>query len=347
MEEGPDNTATWLIGFGESASLKSIVRDADGRTGSAEKTIVIRGGVYKPLKITNETLSPGNSINIGDTITYTVYAEGGQPPYTYAYKLGFSLGESWVIPVDQGGYTSNSLSYKVTRGSEGIIFSSVTDTLGRSTSTTTAVKFTIHGDSSRMKLTTTHGMKKIDSNTHRMSIQAKLEGGSPPATYYCRWLHYKNGELVNKTGSNNTDGAFTLDTGADKVTAILHARDSEGWESGEELTIQFDTRSKVPIQQDLLQRDPWFISLREEMERQWLHDQLVPFPQIKDLLPTPSTIERAPALPKQSPPKVTAPKNTLPKIAPPKVNVPDIVTPQLPPSNITVPRLPIVRPPGP
>lgn len=346
LEDGPDSTATWVIAFGESARLKSIAWDADGRSGSAETTLSIRGGVYKPLVITNETLSPGNSINIGDTITYSVYAEGGQPPYSYFYKLGFSQGSSWVLPVDDGPYPSNSLSYTVTRGSEGIIFSGVRDAVGRRVSTTTAVKFTIHGDSSRMIFTATHGMEKIDDNTHRMSIKANLEGGSPPAKYFCRWLEQKDGQIVNKTGSNNADGAFVLDTGADRVTAILHARDSEGWECGEELTIEFDARNKVPIRLDLLEWNPLHISLKEEIQRRWLYDQLIPFPQIKDLRPAPSTIERVPALPKLNPPKVTVPKITPPKIAPPKVTVPEIVNPQLPPPNISAPEVPVIRPPG-
>ena len=108
--EVPDSSHTWTIGFGDSVKLKGMVRDADGKESSCEASVTVQGGVYNPLTFTGDSLSPGNVINVGDTLTYSVFAQGGQPPYSYRYRLTLYQDDCWSIPENLTTFSAPTVS---------------------------------------------------------------------------------------------------------------------------------------------------------------------------------------------------------------------------------------------
>jgi hypothetical protein len=362
-EDKPDNVHTWLIGYGEKAYLKGIVYDADWKMSSCEMTLEIQGGEYKPITVTSESLSPGDVINLGDTITYTIFAEGGDPPYTYGYKLSLYQNDCWLIPVDDEGYSSNSLSYTVTRGTEGSIYSSVRDSKGRETLSPAGVMFKILGDDTvPMDLSATYNMKKLGANSYRFTIQAGVKSGTLPVTYQCWWELYKNGIVVERPYHENTEGNFALEGDYDLVIVYVDAIDADGWKAEKSLKITFDVKNESkPIISDWV-RD----QLKVHDRRYWLNidnsdliDQLhdiplttsTPFP-ILDVKP-PKVTKPELKEPKVTEPVVQATEVPIPEVIKPEIIPPSILNPQiLPPAttqpNITVPGItaPIIRPPN-
>ena len=307
----PDSSHTWTIGFGDSVRLFSSVLDADGREAAHEATLTVQGGLYHdPLTISGESLSPGDVINVGETITYSVIAQGGQPPYSYSYKLElvqFDHSESncWSVPVyiDDYSCSSNSFSYTLTRGNQGYFSCSVQDAAGRVAHSDLPLTFTILGDEhAPMILKATQSVKTLTTNSifgnnkYRMSISASVNGGTPPVTFYCLWRQYKNSALINQVFRKSGDGKFTLDGNLNEVEALVWVIDADGWES-RYIRLTFDpSTNKKPFPFDWFKTKPWGFSLKENLlnpNRRILEKQLdkfdgadsIPAPILNALIP--------------------------------------------------------------
>ena len=245
--EVQDSSHTWTIGFGDSVKLKGMVRDADGKESSCEASVTVQGGVYNPLTFTGDSLSPGNVINVGgDTLTYSVFAQGGQPPYSYRYRLTLYQDDCWSIPENFNHiFSSNSFSYAITRGTKGDICFWVHDALGRTLNLDRHVEFTILGDEHEpMGLSTTQSIKmlkmKIGDNKYGMIIQASVKAGTQPVMFYCLWYRYvKGGAEIDQVLQRKADGKFILEGDFHKVKAFVWAIDADGWTS-DVCTLTFD-----------------------------------------------------------------------------------------------------------
>ena len=345
--EVPDSSHTWTIGFGDSVKLKGMVRDADGKESSCEASVTVQGGVYNPLTFTGDSLSPGNVINVGDTLTYSVFAQGGQPPYSYRYRLTLYQDDCWSIPENFNHiFSSNSFSYTITRGTKGDICFWVHDALGRTLNLDRHVGFTILGDEHEpMGLSTTQSIKmlkmKIGDNKYGMIIQASVKAGTQPVMFYCLWNRYKKGDaVIGQVLQRKEDGKFILEGDFHKVKAFVWAIDADGWTS-DVCTLTFDPNVNPKqfmfewIKSNLLGK-----SRREEWsDPDWksLIAQLDEFPGT-DSSPDPfldavipkliqlELIKPAPIKPGLIEPEAT----TTPKIAQPEILQPGITAPQLP-----------------
>ncbi|MGI6725538.1 MAG: hypothetical protein ACOX62_04970 [Christensenellales bacterium] len=345
--EVPDSSHTWTIGFGDSVKLKGMVRDADGKESSCEASVTVQGGVYNPLTFTGDSLSPGNVIHVGDTLTYSVFAQGGQPPYSYRYRLTLYQDDCWSIPENFNHiFSSNSFSYTITRGTKGDICFWVHDALGRTLNLDRHVGFTILGDEHEpMGLSTTQSIKmlkmKIGDNKYGMIIQASVKAGTQPVMFYCLWNRYKKGDaVIGQVLQRKEDGKFILEGDFHKVKAFVWAIDADGWTS-DVCTLTFDPNVNPKqfmfewIKSNLLGK-----SRREEWsDPDWksLIAQLDEFPGT-DSSPDPfldavipklvqlELIKPAPIKPGLIEPEAT----TTPKIAQPEILQPGITAPQLP-----------------
>lgn len=345
--EVPDSSHTWTIGFGDSVKLKGMVRDADGKESSCEASVTVQGSVYNPLTFTGDSLSPGNVINVGDTLTYSVFAQGGQPPYSYRYRLTLYQDDCWSIPENFNHiFSSNSFSYTITRGTKGDICFWVHDALGRTLNLDRHVEFTILGDEHEpMGLSTTQSIKmlkmKIGDNKYGMIIQASVKAGTQPVMFYCLWNRYKKGDaVIGQVLQRKEDGKFILEGDFHKVKAFVWAIDADGWTS-DVCTLTFDPNVNPKqfmfewIKSNLLGK-----SRREEWsDPDWksLIAQLDEFPGT-DSSPDPfldavipklvqlELIKPAPIKPGLIEPEAT----TTPKIAQPEILQPGITAPQLP-----------------
>lgn len=342
----PDNSHTWTVGFGESVRIKGIVWDANGTMASCETTLEVKGGVYNPLVVTGETISPGNVINVGDTITYAVFAEGGQPPYTYEYKLSLYQDDCWIVPEDgHSVFDTNSFSYKITRGDKGDFFSSVRDALGRRVYTDTPVEFTILGDDhAPMNLSATHSLEKLGTNKYRLTIQASVMGGTRPVEYICRW-YSSNSEGGSHDIYRNTDGLFVLEGDFTGMRVNIYAIDADGWNSEDHLDFFFDAKDAVyPIRTDLIRVSPLEISLREDgLIPNW-RERIARLHDIPELSSDPIPIP----LPNLSNPRLTNPVQINPgQVNPgllnPELTAPKIVQPEISQASITAPQLPSMQ----
>ena len=342
----PDSSHTWTVEFGEMVWLKGIVWDANGTMASCETTLEVKGGVCNPLVVTGESLSPGNVINVGDTITYSVFVEGGQPPYTYEYKLSLYQDDCWIVPEDgHSVFDTNSFSYKITRGDKGDFFSSVRDALGRVFYTDTPVEFTILGDEhAPMNLSATHSLEKLGTNKYRLTIQASVIGGTRPVEYICRW-YSSNSEGGSHDIYRNTDGLFVLEGDFTGMRVNIYAIDADGWNSEDQLDFFFDAKDAVyPIRTDLIKVSPLEISLRED----WLipnwRERIARLHDIPELSSDPIPIP----LPDLSNPRLTTPVQINPgQVNPgllnPELTAPKIVQPEISQASITAPQLPSMQ----
>ena len=323
----PDNSHTWTVGFGESVWIKGIVWDADGKVADCETTLEVQGGVYNPLVVTGESLSPGNVIHVGDTITYTVFVEGGQPPYSYEYKLSLTQDDCWIVPEDgHSVFDTNSFSYKITRGDEGNFFSAVRDSLGRCIYTDTRVEFTILGDDhAPMDLSATHSLVKLGTNKYQLTVQASVIGGTRPVEYICRW-YSSNSEGSNHDIYRNTEGLFILEGDFTRMHVNIYVIDADGWNSENQLDFFFDAKDAViPIRTDLIKFNPLDISLRED----WLTpDWRIRLGQLYDI---PELV--SPPIPIPIPglinPELVNPGLVNPGLVNPELNNPGLVNPGL------------------
>ena len=341
-ENTSDNSHTWTVEFGETVWLKSLVWDKNGKRGACETTLAVMGSVHNPIIITGESISPGNVINIGDTITYSVVVQGGQPPYTYEYKLSLYQDDCWIVPEDGNSvFDTNSFSYTITRGDKGDFFSSVRDALGRQVYTDTPVEFTILGDDhAPMDLSATHRLVKLSKNKYQLTIQPSVKGGTRPVEYICRWDLSKNGKSIGHDIYRNTEGTFTFEGDFDKAYAYIYAIDADGWNSEDHLELHFDAKDAVrPFRTDLIKRNPREISLREDLrypDRKSLIDQLHDIPE-----PVPTVIPiRDLTKPELVNPELTKPLPTNPELIKPKLTNPELTKP-----GLTVPEIPVIRPP--
>lgn len=355
MEDGPDNTATWPIDFGERALFSGVVWDADGKVGWCDMAISIQGAEYNPLVITRESLSPGDSINLGDAIVYTVEAKGGQPPYTYGYKLNLFHDHCWSIPFDQDGFTDNSFSYAVTRGSKGVLYASVRDALGREAFSAPGKPFTIHGDNKSFGFSVVKRIEKIDDGKHRVTLQAELRGGTKPVMYYCEWEYFKNDKLTRKS-EKNANGGFVLEADFDHGEARVSARDADGWTTNVELVTSFETKERLSI----VSRSEWFdiAEMYAHLSREKWHGLVITPPGSSDTPHTervrlvPALVDEAlvsnPNRPRISdvPGKLLVPPSTTspPRRVSPRLIDPEVVRPQVTHQIIRPPDLLPVRP---
>ena len=316
--------------------------------GRARTALEVKGGVYNPLVVTGETISPGNVINVGDTITYAVFAEGGQPPYTYEYKLSLYQDDCWIVPEDgHSVFDTNSFSYKITSGTRGEIYSIVQDALGRK-AFSDPFNLQIYKDNSApMEFSATHSLEKLGTDRYLAALLATVKGGALPVSYDCWWFLFKDGELIEKRlAATNTDGAFSLEEDFDAAIAEVYATDADGWTCEDFLEIYFDTDDAVrPSLSDLVRRDLLDYSLRNKLLYfnrsdliRHLYDPSEPTPsyQVPGLnegtpkLTNPELVTLRPVLVTHKPVQVRPVVTAAPTTAQPEVLNTDIVKPPLP-----------------
>jgi len=331
IEETLDSSHTWTVGFGKKAGIHVIARDADQIIGTCDVLLEVQGSVCNPIKITDQSFSPGDIVNVGEPITYSVFAEGGDPPYTYEYELFLYRNDCWSVPIDIKGCNSSQYTYTVTGGAEGYFVCAVNDTLGRKSYSGKPLMFTILGDDSPpMDLSATQSIEKLSENNYRMTIQASVKAGALPVSYVCRWHMYKNFYMIQVREETNTSGAFYPEGDFDRLYAELYAVDADGWKSRNLLKIVFDAKNIVnPILSELIKIDLLKDSLRKDLfGPDWgdLTGQIDDIPElVSPPLPIPDV--RAPELIK---PELTKPKLTAPEIVKPEISRPGITAPQLP-----------------
>ncbi|MGI6725540.1 MAG: hypothetical protein ACOX62_04980 [Christensenellales bacterium] len=243
----PDSSHTWMVGFGESVLLRCIVWDADWKETDCEATLAVQEGVYSPFTITSRSLSPGDVINVGEPITYSVIAQGGQPPYSYSYRLTLHQ-EDCSIQVEDASqvYSSNSFSYTPTRGIKGYISSNVEDAAGRKAAFQGPLMFAILGDQHPpMGLTATQSVKTQNLSIHKyqLAIKASATGGTLPLRFYCVWTIFENDEIADRVFEENGAGKFILNGNFERVTTTVWAKDADGWTS-DSLRFTFDPSIK-------------------------------------------------------------------------------------------------------
>ena len=365
-ENNPDSSYTWTVNFGDSVLFKSYVRDVDCINISCESTLTVQGSVYNPLTISSESLSPGDVINVGDTITYSITAQGGQPPYTYSYRLEIaqynqSELDSWSVPINTYDYScsSNSFTYTVTRGNEGLICSGVRDALGRDYNPDSYIEFTILGDDhapmdihTKQSVTTLTTGGILGNNKYRMTINASVKAGTQPITFYCLWDQYKDGVHIDRVLRKCGDGRFSLEGNFYEVEALVWAIDADGWRTNR-CTITFDPSiNKRPFPFDWFKNNPRGIALREDLLNLGWEDLTAQLLNIPGIDPSPDPVLDAftPELvqlelikPKTiesiliKPPEATAPVTEGPKTVQPGLLQPLITTK---PPALKLPNLP-------
>ncbi len=350
-----DNSYLWLVCFGNIVSFIGSVRDAHGARASCEASLEIwREELHDPLKITGLSLHPGNSINVGDTITCSVVAEGGRPPYTYGYELRLYRDGCWSVPASGDGLSSNSFSYTVTGGTGGDLYFTVEDSVEREVMSE-ITEFTILGDDSApFELSATaHSLVKLGDKKYRATLQADVKGAALPASYVCWWYLFKDGELYDRIHAANTDGAFSFEGDFEVAIAEVYVTDADGWSSEDFLEIYFNTKDAVrPVLSEVIRMDLLRASLRDnllnyswtdliaqlyhitepdsgpipdvilpEMIRQDLFEpELVNLEQINPRLVNPGLVN----------PEATEPEETEPEIVPPEIINPNIIMPLVP-----------------
>ena len=253
-----ESSHTWPVDFGDRLVLKGLIMDSNSAMATCEASLEIQGGVYDPLTITDESFGPGNTVNLGDAITYSISAQGGQPPYTYDYKLRLVQDDCYFEPKGGDGHSANSFSYTITRGTEGAFYCIVEDALGRKAYSQQSFEFTILGDNhAPMNFSETHDMVKLGKDSYRVTIQASATGGAQPVRFYCWWILYKNGDLIDEVLDLRGDGAFSLEGDFDRATASLNAADADNWWSVNHFNLTFDTKdADRPYLSDLIVKDP-------------------------------------------------------------------------------------------
>lgn len=327
----PDNSHTWKVGFGGKVSFAGEVRDADSDSSASHSgEFDIQGGVYNPIKVTGRSISPGNVINVGEPITYSVFVEGGQPPYTYRYILMLYREGCWLA-VDSGGHSSNSFTYMVAGGTIGNFYADIEDDLGRKVSSGPA-EFKILGDNSEpMELSAaSHSLVKLSKDRYQANLQVGVKGCALPVSYVCWWYLYKDGEMTGRIRANNTDGAFSLEEDFDVAIAMVSVTDADGWRSEKSLEVCFNTKDVLnPVLTELIKinliRSPL---MREELLNPAWRD-LIGQIDIPILVSPPIPIPDA-KIPELIKPKVAIPKEIVPEIVQPEILQPDITAPLLP-----------------
>ena len=261
-----DNSYTWTVGFGSTVIFISRVRDGE-TIASCEVDMKIRGSQYNPIKIAGQSLSPGNTVNIGDTLSYYVAAECGQPPFTYGYEVMLYREGSWTSEKSEG-HNDKYFDYTVTRGARGSIHATIEDSVGRKI-TSEPLDFTILGDSSPPMVlnVTSYSLVKLGEDRYRASLQVGIEGGAQPVKYVCWWYTFIQGEMTDyRMFSENTDGAFFMEESFDVALAEVFATDANGWSNDEYLEMYFNTDdAEEPVLSELLNIDLLRDSLRKNL----------------------------------------------------------------------------------
>ena len=356
MEDVPDNSYTWMVGFGESALLISYVWDADWKEASCETTLTVQGSTYSPFTVTSRSLSPGDVINVGEPITYSVIAQGGQPPYSYSYRLTLYQDDCWFEPEDGSVVrSSNSFSYTPTRGTKGYISSDVMDAVGRKAAFQAPLMFTILGDEHEpMGLSATHSVTMLNTNDilgHNkfwLTIQASAAGGTPPVRFYCLWTQFKDGEIADRVYEENRTGKFMLKGTSEMVTGAVWAKDADGWTSDH---IRFTFDHSIPGNQPLFERikiNPLITSLNENLfgPGWWrLPAQLYEFLETDESPdPIPEEVMLKPVQFELVKPRLIKPEATAPATAEPKTVQPGLLQPA---TTTKPPALKLPSPPKP
>jgi hypothetical protein len=348
----PDSSYTWTVGFGDSAVLTGRVRDINTIV-SFDAEILIRGSEHNPLCIKKEFIHPSDMIMIGDdytdTFTFHVIADGGQPPYSYDFKLILYRDGWWSAPLSGNDYdhSSNSFSYKITSGTRGEIYSIVQDALGRKAFSDPFYLQIYKDNSAPMEFSATHSLEKLGTDRYLAALQATVKGGALPVNYDCWWFLFKDGELIEKRlAATNTDGAFSLEEDFDAAIAEVYATDADGWTCEDFLEIYFDTDDAVrPALSDLVRRDLLDYSLRNKLLYfnrsdliRHLYDPSEPAPsyQVPGLnegtpkLTNPELVTLRPVLVTHKPVQVRPVVTAAPTTAQPEVLNTEIVKPPLP-----------------
>jgi hypothetical protein len=345
-----DNSYTWTVGFGDSLRLIGRVRDGE-KIVSCYIDMNIRGSKYNPVKITGTSLSPGNTANIGETITYSVQAEGGQPPYTYGYEVMLYREGSWTSEKSDG-HSSSSFSYKVTAGTRGSFYATVEDAVGRKVKSE-PLEFTILGDNSpRMVLNIdSYSLVKLGKDRYQAKLQVSVEGGVQPVKYVCWWYTFIGEEMTDvRMLIENTDGAFSFEGSFDLALAEVYAVDADGWGIDEYLEMYFNTAdAESPVLSELINMDLLRDSMRDNLYNfDWIDliaqlygisepdsspglDMIKP-ELIKHELINPGLVNPKLVNPGLVTPEATEkPVTTAPQIVKPDLLNPDLTKPQLPP----------------
>ena len=153
-----ESSHTWPVDFGDRLVLKGLIMDSNSAMATCEASLEIQGGVYVRSRSQTVASVPEHR-NLGDAITYSISAQGGQPPYTYDYKLRLVQDDCYFEPKGGDGHSANSFSYTITRGTEGAFYCIVEDALGRKAYSQQSFEFTILGDDhAPMNFSETHDM---------------------------------------------------------------------------------------------------------------------------------------------------------------------------------------------
>lgn len=164
------------------------------------------------------TAPAAQSVNTGETATFSVTASGGQPAtYTYQWQQSTNSGSSYS---NMSGKTSSSLSLTTTSDMNGYYYRcAVTNSAG--TTYSSGAKLTVYYP---MTLNANYPADKTINNAETASFSISISSAGNPAEYTYQW--YKNDSAISNATSSSytTPTLYTEDSGNKYYCIVKHTK---------------------------------------------------------------------------------------------------------------------------
>lgn len=175
-------------GYGSSGRFSIYLADGIGRSISKQVEFDITGGIdAEPFTLDVELSKSVVDIDKHESITASVNAKGGTPPYRYRYNWTVSEGGQDYSSLDWC-YESkeSSTSFMPIYGESGNITVAAEDSLGRKTHV--QKNFSISGGNGPLKLVLSLDKQSLDIGTgETITATMDVSGGIPPYRYWFTW----------------------------------------------------------------------------------------------------------------------------------------------------------------
>ena len=167
-----------------------VITDANGDSVTTEPACVKKAFTIKT--------QPENVIGaVGDTVSFTIKAEGGTEPYTYQWQQSY-YGSGWS---NMTGKTKSTLSFTVSDSRE---FDDeycyrciVTDAAG-----TSLISNTVRVETGELKITRHPATQDATLGT-KVQLTVAVSGGSEPYTYQWQFINSSHDDYVSITSQHN------------------------------------------------------------------------------------------------------------------------------------------------
>jgi hypothetical protein len=193
-QEPSDNTSTFTPLEGNRGSLQLLVADALGFNKLLQVSFKITGD-KGPLALKIELDKDSVDISKDESITATLNASGGFPPYSYSFTWYVTKDGVEQAVQDRDGI-ENFSSYMPAFGTSGRVVAVVEDSRGRKAFA--EALFDITGSLDPMTLSVSLEKEARDEYAgERVTATLTADGGRPPYTYGFEWHELLDGQKMN------------------------------------------------------------------------------------------------------------------------------------------------------